>query len=383
MKSSLSLGLGLGLVVWMTVGCLQGGERAQQYNNGWGDSSGSGAGNPGETNPGETCIAGEVCSDKTPAGLYFEGSKLFDSFFISGPHPVAAGGTQAISVYWDNQAGYPFDLPFDASASGVMKVTGTVGSTVTVSSNAPGQGYLRLFEPGTDLLYDRFSLTAETLVDLGAGPIEAFPFFYMAPSKKPWALLASSETMLVASLQGATGRLVDESIVLGVSGDATVLEESSAWDTRFVTVGAGGSVTFSVDTTYGPKVQTLLPVVQGADSIALVDSELGDPKDLTILLGGFGYYCFRAFSNGNPIAGVKLELTPSSGVSAETDFWPGCIQVTGKKVGLAEVKVAGAGAETLLELEVVSGAAGGAKRAAMPRAQAEKTLSQGERAARE
>jgi len=264
-----------------------------------------------------------------------------------------------------------------------MKVTGTAGSTVTVSSNGAGQGYLRLFEPGTKLLYDRISLTAETLVEIGAGPVEAFPFFYMAAPKKPWVLLASSAVMLVASLQGATQRLVDESIVLGVSGDAAVLEESSAWDTRFVTVGAAGSVTFSAKTTYGPQVQTTIPVVQGADSIALVDSELGDPEDLTIPLGGYGYYCFRAFSNGNPIAGVTLELTPSSEVSASAELWPGCIQIIGEKVGLAEVKVAVAGAEMVLELQVVSGAAGGAKKSAMPWARADKTLGQGERAGME
>lgn len=354
MKALLERGIGLVLVLGMVSGCLPGGERARGWGYGgdggeWEEGGGGGSGS--------NCIPGEVCSDATPGGLYFKSAGFFDSFFQSGPETVAVGGVETILVYRDTQGGKPFDLPFDAATTGVMSVQSTSGASVAVTAGKDGTGYLRLVEPGTELLYDRFQLTAAAVTQMRLGPMEAFPFFDPAIPQISWALLASSTTPLVVSLLGGEARLIDESIDLTVSGNATVDDQYPTWDRYFVTVGASGSVTLTGKLGSGKLASVTMPIVEKADDIVPLPSSEIDSPDAPLTTKKSGHYCFRAMSSGKGVAGTTYVVTGSDELGVGDGLWPGCVVVHGSKPGTATLTVEAAGAKKTFSIKVVTAAA--------------------------
>ncbi|MBK8258254.1 MAG: hypothetical protein IPK82_36995 [Polyangiaceae bacterium] len=347
--------LGLGAAIALMGGCLPGGERAQN-NNPWGDGGSTGIGGSG--GDGDNCLPGETCSDKTPQGLHFMGPSTFDSFFSGGPKAMAVGGTQTIKVYWDNQGNFPFDLPFDAHGTGVVEIKETSPSEVLVGASDPGTGYLRLTEAGTNLLYDRFQLSAFNIDKVELAPIDMYPALGAEPPSAPWVALASSTMPVALLLWNGQTRLVDEGVTLTLAGDATPLENSAKWDAVWLTAAATGAFTVEAKAPTFSTQSITVKIVSKADKITPLVTALGNFPTGKLGLEESEFYCFRPYSGTNPVAGTNWEYNSSAGLEVADEFFPGCVTVRGLQLGTQSLTVKGAGAQLTLDIEVITAASG-------------------------
>src|SRR6202022_4474072 len=89
------------------------------------------------------------------------------------PLAIAVGGTQSIRALEGAGAGAPpFMLAFIAAASApVILVVSTTPPDVVVEGKSAGQAYLRLLDPGTNLLFDRVLLDVKPIDPVDLRPI--------------------------------------------------------------------------------------------------------------------------------------------------------------------------------------------------------------------
>ena len=269
----------------------------------------------GERASSGACPAGEVCSPLTPDGLYFLGNELGDSPLMNdiAPSPIAVGGTGEITLYFHDPGPstdlIELDLPYvadDDGGAGFAVVT-TSGPVVTLRGVSTGANYLRITEPGTGELYDRYRLAGAGIdtIELVGTELEV-----VSPTRPRLAWATGAQTLGVAltgevDIDGRTGpaRLIDSSMELTLTGATR-----TSWDTLRLPDAAPGTYPLAVTAGDRPTLDLPVTIVAGADAIELI----GTP---VVPLGGAESVCFGAIAGGASVLGLAWRFDVDGAVT--------------------------------------------------------------------
>ncbi|CAN5922151.1 hypothetical protein BH11MYX3_BH11MYX3_09730 [soil metagenome] len=294
------------------------------------------------------CPAGEVCSPNTPRGLHFIGNTMADELFGGdGPGATAIGGTQEVAIEMERADGVRVALaiPYQADDDGGLGVTvvSKTGSVVTVKGARSRSNYLRIIDPTTGELYDRYTLTGAALTSMRLVGTS----FERTPTDRTDLVFATGEqevgVALVGEVQETSGnkleRLVDTSMVLDLPGSTR-----TSWDSIKLANATPG--TYPLQVTAGDKPAAAMPitVVAGADAIATLDAQP------TIPAGGSSTVCFQATSNSRYIYGLVWTFTANGTTTTKgsSTLARNCISVSSEGMTSGSIPLtASAGGKTL------------------------------------
>jgi hypothetical protein len=311
----------------------------------------------GERNQTGECPADEECSPLTPYGMHFTGVPLAGGAGLAHPKVTAVGGTQTIDLWVEDRLGDidPLGLPFAANADNgnAIAIAGTAQDVVIVEGiGAGGDDYLRIAEPDTDLLYDRFELESRPLDRLGIIPATAETY----DASAALAFYQGDVAFAIALYDAADGRLADDSMQVTVDGPAPLRSE---WDSFELQSLAPGTLTMNV-TAAGMTGPLDLEIVGALDAVA----PLTDSFPPTIVVGDSGTLCFEATAGTFSVIGAPwtFQMTgPASSIDALGD---NCFGLQTNAPGTVSVTAMSLGQSAQVDLEVVAQAAG--KRAPAP-----------------
>jgi hypothetical protein len=295
------------------------------------------------------CPADEECSPLTPDGMHFAGVSFVDQPLFADPKTTAIGGTQTIDLFKEIDGEIiPLDLPFAAMTDNgdALEVVTAGPNAVVLGGIGSGADLLRITEPDSDLLYDRFEMSAKALdrIDLVPGSLETIDpeaaiAFYEGDVSVGLALVAADGT-----------RLADDSLSLTVSGPQPT---RPGWDEfAFDSLGAG---TITGELTAGGRSGPFeLEVVDAVDTVV----PLNDTFPETIRVGNQGDVCFRATAGayGN-VLGVPWSFSATGPVSSVISLTPNCFAVQVNAPGEFSVTATTLGVSGTLVLTAVSGSA--------------------------
>ncbi len=294
------------------------------------------------------CPAGEVCSPNTPRGLHFIGNTMADELFGGGgPGATAIGGTQEVALEMERSDGVRVALamPYQADDDGGLGVVvvNKTGSVVTVKGARSRSNYLRILDPSSGELFDRYTLTGAALTSMRLVGTS----FERTPSDRTDLVFATGEqeigVALVGEVQGSSGnkleRLVDTSMVLDLPGSTR-----TSWDSIKIASATPG--TYPLMVTAGDKPAAAMPitVVAAADAIATLDAQPSVPA------GGSSTVCFQATSNSRYIYGLVWTYTANGVTTTKgaSSLSRNCLSVSSEGMTSGSIPVtASAGGKTL------------------------------------
>lgn len=303
------------------------------------------------------CPAGEVCSPDTPRGLHFIGNTLADELFGgNGPAATAIGGTQEIALEYDRGDGnrIALNLPYDADDDGGLGVTvvSHSGSVVTVKGAKARTNYLRITDPQTGELYDRYELTGAALTSMRLVGTS----FEMMPTGRPALVFGPGEqeiaVALVGDVQTSSGpdsrRIVDTSMILDLPGSTR-----TGWDSIKLSDAQPG--TYPLMVTAGDKPAAPLPIEIVAIADAVVPLEAGTPK---VQPGSSTTICFQATSSGRYIYGLMWTYTVDGQqiVKGKGDLTRNCVSVPAGSHTTGTIPVTAAAGGKQASINVLVGA---------------------------
>ncbi|MRG91129.1 hypothetical protein [Polyangium spumosum] len=269
------------------------------------------------------CPEGETCSPDTPNGLFFGSDSLVGTLFGGGgPHPIAEGGTQTISVFRDANGTKPFS-PFTADAEAPLEIAEVEAPSVKVRGAAAGSGFLRILDPDDGALHDRISLQVLPISSVRVTDATMAVLDAEGAQKDELALFAGTNVELGLLLFGEAPngqgpvQLVDDSTTIVITGDATDSGEVSSWDRRRVTVGASGSVNVSVKAGAGEPVDVTFPVVSEIDDIVATKSLFSTDLTQPLTVGKANSVCFRGLSGARVVAGLSWAYSGDTKIEVE------------------------------------------------------------------
>lgn len=316
------------------------------------------------------CPDGETCSPDTPNGLAFEGADFGDMINLDqGPKVTAVGGTQRIKLL-DGGTLAELQISFDAKSAGpAFTIDNVLTPYVSVRGAAEGDAYLRIVEPGTDLLYDRVSLDVDAVARATLVPTDMAFLLDPAMSDDPpaeWALLegVAPIAVVVRLFDAENERLVDESLDLTADADAAVTR--TLWDSYELLPDPVPSVAFDLAHGDGTITPFDLQVVGGIDAISFVatDSSPADPN-APILINTSTTYCFHGLVGDVRVAGVEFAFTADAGLDL-TPFGEGCVIANAQAAGSYVLTVGADGLFQPYTIEVRAMAAARAPAAERP-----------------
>ncbi len=265
-----------------------------------------------------TCPEGETCSSKTPDGLWFSGAGFFDELFDEGPHTIASGGTQTITVLASNTSIDHFTNPFHAETASPLVVEDTNPPTVTVRAEGSGSSYLRIVDPGSLDLYDRISIGVASIASIRVTPVEATWFDPGAAFDLDWALFAGASLDLGVVLRDSSdNRLVDESLTFTISGGASENGSQGTWDTSSITIGSFGTADVFAQSGGGDTFSHNMPIVTTIDDAVIVENAFSTNTSLSIPAGAERVYCFRGLSGNRAVAGLSWSISVDGQITAK------------------------------------------------------------------
>jgi hypothetical protein len=110
-----------------------------------------------------TCPEGEVCSDKAPAGLMFQGQMLYDEG-ADRLGPVLVGGRFDLSFF---PQGYALQGKWAVEVEGAdARIREGAEPGVELKGTEVGTAVVRVIDPETGHLYDRLSIEVVALEDI-------------------------------------------------------------------------------------------------------------------------------------------------------------------------------------------------------------------------
>ncbi|MBL9015911.1 MAG: hypothetical protein JNL83_17120 [Myxococcales bacterium] len=304
------------------------------------------------------CPVGEVCSAKTPRGLHFIGNTLADELFGgNGPAATAVGGTQEVALEYDRGDGnrIALNLPFEADDDGGLGVTvvSHSGSVVTVKGAKARSNYLRIVDPQTGELYDRYELTGAALKSMRLVGTS----FEVTPTGRADLVFGPGEqeiaVALVGDVQTSSGadsrRIVDTSMILDLPGTTR-----TGWDSIKIANAQPG--TYPLNVTAGDLPQALLPVEIVAAADAVTPLEAGTP---TVRPGSSTTICFQATSNGRYIYGLTWTYTIDGQtiVKGRSELARNCVSVPAGNRTSGSIPVTAAAGGKQTSISVLVGAA--------------------------
>ncbi|MFN0251607.1 MAG: hypothetical protein ACKV2T_32325 [Kofleriaceae bacterium] len=303
------------------------------------------------------CPAGEVCSALTPYGLHFIGNAMADEFFLSGPSATAIGGTQEIELEYERLNGlrYPLDLPWSADDDGALgvRVLEQSGNTVTVGGQRSRRNYLRIIDPDTAELYDRYEIAGAAISDIRLIGTET----EVVPQGAELVWAPGDQRVGIAlfgEVQDGSGpeiqRIVDSSMGLSLVGS-----QRTAWDelrlpnatigVHSLTIEAGDVVPRTFD----------LEIVASADALIVLGG--GAP---TVQPNSSTNVCFQASNAGRYIYGLtwQFNVDGEASTGGKQAAMRNCVRVEAKP-GQTSIPVTAAagGRQISIDVEVRSNVA--------------------------
>jgi hypothetical protein len=284
-----------------------------------------------------------MCSSWTPDGLYFAGARIADLDAPLGVPATALGGHQTVRVLGTADVDGPEYLSsYDAVSDDptVLVVSAEDGGPIDVQGVGEGSAYLRLLQPGTNLLLDRVRLQVAAVARVELAPR---PWWFRSPGR--WALWASSPVDVAAHLRDASDHIVVDEGTTITGADVT---QTLAWDEIEVVAPAAGTTTIHVEAA-GTATDIDIPVVDHLDSVGSSDT------DTEVMVGETATFCFEARTDGALVAGVEMTFTVSGDASeaSESTLVPACVSITGSAPGSATITATAAGVTGTLDLTIV------------------------------
>ena len=219
-----------------------------------------------------------------------------------------------------------------------------------------GHAYLRIVEPGTDILLDRVDVRVAAVAAVHVTTVLAA--FSSAADDEITAVWTGARAQLVVTLVDASGGVLwDDS--LEVAGHPSTLVQVPVGLELTAVAPASGTLALMLvrDAATHP---VSLPVVSSATGIALF------PDDATIelTLGTTTFFCALGRTATGLIAGAPVAATHPAGVSDAPDAIPqidgvpvdGCVGIRGDALGLARVTISIGAQATDVAVTVVPGA---------------------------
>lgn len=244
----------------------------------WNDTLGGGGvgggGGDSSTPSDADCPGGATCSPETPNGLVFTGAQPIAPTFPNWWHlpvhnQILDGGADAIAIGVEGATTTtPFTLPFTASSDDpVLVVEGTTGAVVHLRETA-GFAHLRIVDPSTGELFDRYAYASAPLARTAMlppviGEQDQINAAMYARSVAFWE--GNTTTVGLAMLSPDDNRLIDSDLVLTLEG-AT----QTAWDTLTLSNLAAGHYAVSAATSAGITRTVDLAIVDHVDSVAVL-----------------------------------------------------------------------------------------------------------------
>lgn len=304
------------------------------------------------------CPAGEVCSPDTPYGLHFIGNPMADEFFLSGPSATAIGGTQEIELEYERVNGrrIAMDLPYVADDDGALgvRVLEQNGPIVTVGGQRSRKNYLRIVDPTTDELYDRYEIAGAAISDIRligteAEVVPAGAELVWAPGDQRIGIALFGEVQ--DGNDPEIQRIVDSSMALSLSGS-----ERTAWDELRLPNATIGIHPLTIDAGDVAPRSFDLEVVGSADAILVVG---GAPP--SVHPNGSATVCFEARNAGRYIYGLtwQYNVNGEASTNGKGAAMRNCVRVEAElgQSGTIPVSAAAGGRQIDIEVEISSTAA--------------------------
>jgi hypothetical protein len=303
------------------------------------------------------CPAGEVCSAATPYGLHFIGNAMADEFFLSGPSATAIGGTQEIELEYEKLNGlrYSLDLPWSADDDGALgvRVLEETGNTVTVGGQRSRKNYLRIINPNSAELYDRYEIAGAAISDIrliGTEAEEVPPGVDLvwAPGDQRIGIALFGEVQNGSDPD--IERLVDTSMSLSLAGS-----QRTAWDELRLSNATIGSHALTIEAGEVAPRTLNVEIVGNADTISLLR-----PAVPTLQPNISQTVCFQARNAGAYVYGLTWQFDVDGEVSTggKSSLRRNCVTVDAGGIGSSVPVVASAGGQQLtIDLQVASPAA--------------------------
>lgn len=303
------------------------------------------------------CPAGEVCSSATPYGLHFIGNPMADELFLSGPSATAIGGTQEIELEYERTDGlrYSLDLPWAADDDGALgvRVLEEAGSVVTVGGQRSRKNYLRIVNPGSGELYDRYEIAGAAISDIQLIGTET----EVVPQGAPLVWAPGDQKIGIAlfgEVQDGSDpeiqRIVDSSMALSLSGS-----ERTAWDELRLPNATIGVHALTIEAGEAAARTFDVEVVAGADAITVI----GDAVP-TVHPTGSTTVCFQARNANRYVYGLTWQFNVDGEASnnGKGALRRNCVHVEGQVGPTSIPVVAAAGGQQLaVDVEVSTNAA--------------------------
>lgn len=303
------------------------------------------------------CPAGEVCSAATPYGLHFIGNAMSDEIFVSGPSATAIGGTQDIELEYEKANGlrYALDLPWAADDDGALgvRVLEQTGHTVTVGGQRSRKNYLRIVNPNSLELYDRYEIAGAAISDMRLIGTEGEEVpvgvdLVWAPGDQRIGIALFGEVQNGSDPD--IERIVDSSMGLSLSG-----AERTAWDELRLPNATIGSHPLTIEAgDVGPRTLNV-EIVGNADTISLLRPALP-----TLQPNISQTVCFQARKAGAYVYGLtwQFDVDGEVSTSGKSAVRRNCVTVDAGPIGTTVPVVAKAGGQQLsIDLQVASPAA--------------------------
>jgi len=289
------------------------------------------------------CPPGEVCSVFTPRGLAFRGATLGEALPGFSVASTAVGGSQTITLI-DLDTGTPLTVPWRADVSGALAVAAQSGSDVSIRGVAAGSAQLRIVDPPTGELHDRFTLRA---APIGAISISSGAELLSPGRTVSWIAGADIDaTIVLADAAGA--RLVDDQLTVALAEPAGVVLERRSWD-RVLVRGAGvGPVALivSAGTVREHRVETTV-----VDDIDAVVAGLPAPEARPFV-GERHLYCFEARRGDRLVLGLAWAFAVDGSSVEDRQDASNCVGFTVTAPSVVTITATAAGRSVRREIVV-------------------------------
>jgi hypothetical protein len=222
---------------------------------------------------------------------------------VTTHHHILAGAIDVIDLE-NPEDSSPFRHAFIATTDGaVLGIESIDGATIRLREST-GQARLKIVDPATNLLFDRYAYAASELATVHVVPDRGTGF-----AEPNAAMLAagiafwpSTNTVGIALHDAAGYRLIDAELLLSTAG-AT----QTAWDTLTLATMTLGAHAIDATTSAGDTFTSHFNVVNHVDSLAVVSAD-------TQLI------CFAAYANGEYVANAPWAFEIDGIAVPQDDF---------------------------------------------------------------
>jgi hypothetical protein len=298
------------------------------------------------------CLVGCSAQSGADAGassnLVFLGSGLGeDPVGRQAPLATAVGGTQRIKVVTAMDAGLAFSAQTSGEALGIASVA---PPEVVVQGLSEGSATLNILDPSTHAVFGSLGLAVKKVDHADLKPrnyLNPAADMAFSTSAGKWVLMAGTQESCVVRLFDAqNNRLVDERLVMSITGSALSAGAQEAWDTLPVTaVATTGSGPVAIRTSDGVNRDGMIRIVSTIDDLAPV-AAVGAASDPTApqRAGAGTTYCFHATNATDLVAGVAFKfVVTGTGVTTSQPQGKNCVTVTAQQPTSSTLTVTAAG----------------------------------------